>query len=169
MRPLTDLEIRPATESDFEQIWSIFQAVVAPGDTYVFAAETSREDAHEYLLGEGIASFVAEADGRVVGFYKLIPNCRDRGSHVANASFMVDPGFQGRGVGRQLGLHCLREAERCGYLAMQFNFVVSTNERGLALWRSLGFEIVGTLPGAFQHRDLGFVDAFVMFRRLDVE
>jgi len=159
--------IRPAVEGDFESMWRIFKDVVASGDTYVFAADTPREDARAYWFGPGIHTFVAEADGQVAGMYKIVANYRDRGSHVANASFMVAPAASGKGVGRALGVDCLREARRLGFRAMQFNFVVSTNAAAVALWRSLGFEIVGTLPGAFAHRDLGFVDAYVMFRSLD--
>jgi GNAT superfamily N-acetyltransferase len=119
--------IRPMTEGDFDAVWSIFHAVVALGDSYVFAAETPRHAAIAYFFGPGIISRVSERDGRVVGMYKLIPNRIDRGSHVANASFMVAPAASGRGVGRELGEHCLREAKRAGFDAMQFNFVVSTN------------------------------------------
>ncbi len=159
--------IRPARDADFDAMWDIFRDVVATGDTYVFAADTPREDAKEYFLGPGVTSFVAELDGRVVGMYKLIPNRRDRGAHVANASYMVDPSCHGRGVGRQMGLHSLQEARARGYLAMQFNFVVSTNTRAVKLWQSLGFAIVGTLPKVFRHRELGDVDAYVMFRSLE--
>ena len=159
--------IRPAVESDFAAMWPIFQRVVRSGTTYVFAAATSRQDAFAYWFGPGIASYVAEDAGRIVGMYKLIPNQRDLGAHVANASFMVDPGYGGKGVGRELGVHCLRTAKEAGYLAMQFNFVVSTNEAAVALWRKLGFSIVGTLPKAFAHWHLGYVDAYVMHRFLD--
>ena len=158
--------IRRARLDDAAAIWRIFQAVVAPGDTYSFATDTSEKDAVAYFLGPGITSFVAEDDGRVVGMYKLIPNRIGRGSHVSNASFMVDPAAQGRGAGRALGEHCLDEARRQGYEAMQFNFVVSTNTAGVALWKKLGFEIVGTLPKAFDHATLGRVDAYVMHRFL---
>ena len=161
--------IRPADVSDFEAMWPIFQQIAAAGDTYVFAAETSRADALAYWFGPGITTFVAEVDDRVVGFYKLIANARDRGAHVANASFMVAPSSGGRGIGRQLGLHCLREARRAGFVAMQFNFVVSTNAAALALWQSLGFTIVGRLPGAFRHPTQGLVDAYVMHRSLTGE
>jgi L-amino acid N-acyltransferase YncA len=159
--------IRRATEADFESMWSIFRDVIASGDTYTFAPDTPREDALAYWLGPGIVSFVAEADGRIVGMYKIVQNQRDLGSHVANASFMVDPSYSGKGAGRQMGVHCLREARHNGFRAMQFNFVVSTNVAALALWKSLGFAIVGTLPGAFRHRDLGYVDAHVMYRSLE--
>lgn len=161
------LRIRPAGAGDFDDIWSIFHAVVATGDTYVFAADTPRDEALAYFAGPGIASFVAEDDGIVVGVYKLVPNRRDRGSHVANASFMVAPSCAGRGVGRHMALHCLREARRAGFVAMQFNFVVSTNTRAVSLWESLGFQIVGTQPKVFRHATLGDVDAYVMYRSLD--
>jgi ribosomal protein S18 acetylase RimI-like enzyme len=158
--------IRPATPADAAAIWRIFQAVVAPGDTYSFTRETTERDAVAYFIGAGITSYIAEEDGDVVGMYKLIPNRIGRGSHVANASFMVDPHAQGRGAGRALGEHCLHEARRQGFEAMQFNFVVSTNIAGVALWKKLGFEIVGTLPKAFRHATLGDVDAYVMYRSL---
>lgn len=161
------MTIRTATPADFDAMWPIFQAVVATGTTYVFAPETSREDAQAYWFGPGIQCFVAEEAGRIVGMYKLVANRRDLGSHVANASFMVDPHYSGRGAGKAMGLHCLREAKRAGFLAMQFNFVVSTNQPAVALWQRLGFTIVGTLPKAFRHRELGLVDAYVMFRTLD--
>jgi len=160
------ITIRRATAEDAAAIWKIFQAVVEPGDTYSFTSETTEREAVAYFLGEGITSFVAEDDGRVVGMYKLIPNRIGRGSHVSNASFMVDPGAHGRGIGRRLGEHCLAEARRQGYEAMQFNFVVSTNTAGVALWKKLGFEIIATLPAAFDHAKLGRVDAYVMHRFL---
>lgn len=161
------MHIRSAEESDWPQMWAIFRAVVATETTYAFAADTSEADAREYFLGPEIASWVADDEGRVVGMSKLVPNRLGLGNHVANASFMVDPRCQGRHIGEALGRHCLREARRAGYLAMQFNFVVSTNTAAVALWRKLGFEIVGTLPKAYRHRELGLVDAYVMHRFLD--
>jgi len=158
--------VRPASTGDAAAIWKIFQAVIAPGDTYSFTADTTEAEGVAYFLGPGITTFVAEDDGHVVGVYKLIPNHVGRGAHVANASFMVDPAAQGRGIGRALGEHCLDEARRQGYAAMQFNFVVSTNAAGVTLWKKLGFEIVGTLPKAFDHAALGRVDANVMYRLL---
>jgi GNAT superfamily N-acetyltransferase len=147
-------------------MWDIFKAVVAGGDTYAFAPGTPREEAIAYFYGPDITSFVAESDGKVLGMYKLIPNRRGLGSHVSNASFMVHPSAHGKGIGRAMGEHCLNEARKAGYQAMQFNFVVSTNAAGVTLWKKLGFEIVGTLPKAFNHSRLGLVDAYVMHRFL---
>ncbi|MGG6264813.1 N-acetyltransferase family protein [Leptolyngbya sp. AN03gr2] len=159
--------IRRATDTDFDSIWTIFKTVIEPEDTYVFAADTSREDAFSYWFGAEVTTYVAEDQGQVVGMYKIVANQRDRGSHVANASFMVDPTCHGRGIGKAMGLHCLQAAKQLGYLAIQFNFVVSTNHAAIALWEKLGFSIVGTLPKAFHHRSLGYVDAYVMYRLLD--
>jgi L-amino acid N-acyltransferase YncA len=161
------MTIRLAHDADWERMRTIFYAVVATGTSYVFAPDTSDDDARAYWLGPGITTWVAEDDGRILGMYKLLPNRRDRGSHVANASFMVDPNSQGRRVGETLGRHCLREAKRAGFLAIQYNFVVSTNTAAVRLWRKLGFDIVGTLPKAFRHEELGLVDAYVMYRLLD--
>jgi L-amino acid N-acyltransferase YncA len=160
------VKIRAATAADAAAIWEIFQAVIAPGDTYSFTTDTTENDAVRYFVGPGITSYVCEDDEQVLGMYKLIPNRTGRGSHVANASFMVAPNAQGRGIGHALGEHCLDEARRQGYDAMQFNFVVSTNTAGVTLWKKLGFKIVGTLPEAFEHATLGKVDAYVMHRFL---
>ena len=161
------MHIRRALAADFPAMWPIFEAVVATGDTYVFTPDSNREEAQEYFFGPGVMSWVAETDGSIVGMYKLIANQRGLGSHVANASFMVSPGAHGGGIGKAMAIHCLKEAKRAGFLAMQFNFVVSTNEAAVALWKALGFSIVGTLPRAFNHRKLGYVDACVMHRFLD--
>ena len=163
------MEIRRAAESDFEAMWPIFRDVIASGDTYVFSPDTSRDDAFAYWFGPGVASYVAEAEGRIVGMYKIVQNHRDLGSHIANASFMVAPSYSGRGVGRLMGCHALREAGQAGFLGMQFNFVVSTNTAAVALWQRLGFAIVGTLPKVFRHAALGYVDAYVMYRSLKSE
>lgn len=159
--------IRRAVETDFGAMWPIFQKVVAPGVSYVFAADTSYEDAYAYWFASGVTSYVAEDDGQIVGMYKLIANQRDLGSHVANASFMVDPDCSGKGAGKLMGQHCLQTAKAAGFQAMQFNFVVSSNEAAVALWKKLGFAIVGTLPKAYLHSELGYVDAYVMHRFLD--
>jgi L-amino acid N-acyltransferase YncA len=161
------MNVRPAVESDENAIWDIFHAVVASGDTYVFAPDISRDEALAYWFRSDTHTYVAETDERIVGTYILKPNQPALGSHVANAAFMVSPSARGLGVGRRMGEHCLDEARRLGFRAMQFNFVVSTNEPAVRLWQQLGFGIVGTLPEAFRHAQHGYVDAYVMFRSLE--
>jgi len=160
------MEIRAATEADRDAIWNIFHEIVAEGDTYAFDPRMSREDALAYWFRPDTHTYVAEKDGRVVATYILRSNQPGPGSHVANAAFMVASDAQGSGVGRRMAEHCLSEAHRLGFRAMQFNFVVSTNESAIRLWQKLGFEIVGTLPGAFRHPQKGYVDVYVMFRSL---
>jgi ribosomal protein S18 acetylase RimI-like enzyme len=170
------MKICEATDADRDAVWNIFHDVVAPGDTYAFDPAISREDALEYWFRLGTHTYVAKLDGlkpsslqpaaRVVGTYVLRPNQPGGGSHVANAAFMVAPDARGQGIGRAMGEHCLTEARRLGFRAMQFNFVVSTNESAVHLWQDLGFKIVGTLPGAFRHPEKDYIDVYVMYRSL---
>jgi L-amino acid N-acyltransferase YncA len=164
-----NLTIREANDRDRDSIWEIFRATVAPGDAFVYDPNTPREEAMAYWFGKGTCTYVAEQDGRIVGSYILRDNRPGLGNHVSNAGFMVDPAARGSGVGRKMGEHALNEARRLGYRAMQFNFVISTNESAVHLWQELGFRIVGTLPGAFRHSRKGLVDAYVMFRSLEKE
>lgn len=165
---MKDIAIRPATEADFDAMWAIFQELIASGDTYFFAADTSRDDCHDYWFGNGVQSFVAlRNQERLVAMYRLMPNQRDRGAHVATASFMVSPAAQGIGIGKMLGADCLQRARGAGYLAMQFNYVVSSNVAAVLLWKQLGFSIIGTLPRAYNHRLLGYVDVYVMYQLLE--
>jgi L-amino acid N-acyltransferase YncA len=161
------VEIRAAEDRDRERVWEIFQATIAPGDAFVYDPKTSREEAMAYWFANGTRTYVAEHDGRIVGSYILRSNRPGLGDHVSNAGFMVDPAVRGLGIGRGMGKHALGEARRLGYRAMQFNFVISTNESAVHLWQQLGFRIVGTLPDAFRHARKGLVDAYVMFRSLE--
>ena len=161
------MEIRPATPADEQAIWEIFQAVIAPGDTFAFEPNATREDFRSYWLGPQTRVYVAEKDSRILGSYILRPNQPGLGGHVANAGYMVSPRARGLGVGRRLGEHSLLEARRVGYRAIQFNFVVSTNTVAVELWKSLGFRILATLPDAYRHSRLGYVDAYVMHRSLE--
>jgi ribosomal protein S18 acetylase RimI-like enzyme len=126
----------------------------------------SRESALTYWHSPGHEVFVAEDHGEIVGTYFLMANQKGGGAHVANCGYMTSPRATGRGVARAMCAHSLERARERGFRAMQFNFVVSSNERAVRLWQSFGFEIVGTLPKAFEHPTLGFVDAFVMYRQL---
>ena len=160
------MKIRAATSADHDAIWKICHGIVAAGDTYALDPKMSREEALAYWFRADTHTYVAEKSGRVVGTYILRPNQSGPGSHVANAAFMVARDSEGFGVGRRMAEHCLSEAQRIGFHAMQFNFVVSTNTRAISLWKKLGFEIVGTLPRAFRHPEKGYVDVYVMHRSL---
>ena len=161
------LHIRRATAVDSGPIWDIFHSVVVRGDTYAFDPGIGRKEGLEYWLHPSNCCYVAERERKIVGTYILRANQPSLGAHVANAGFMVSPGARGLGVGRGMGEHSLSEARRLGFRAMQFNFVVSTNEPAVRLWQQLGFKIVGTLPGAFRHLEKGYVDAYVMFCSLN--
>ena len=163
---MKDIQIRPATSADFDAMWTIFSAHVNAGETYPFEPDTTREAAQAYWFGNGATCRVATLGERVLGMYRVLPNRVGRGRHVANASYMVSPAAQGVGVGRLLGEHSMLEARSQGFLAMQFNYVVSTNAAAVMLWKKLGFSIVGTLPKAFRHKRLGYVDAYVMYQLL---
>ena len=161
------MKIRRANEADHDAIWEIFREIVAGGDTYALDSNTSREDALAYWLAPGTHTYVAEQPGNgVAGTYILKPNQSGGGSHVANAGFMVSARARGQGIGRAMAGHCLTEARRLGFRAMQFNYVISTNIAAIRLWQDLGFEIVGTLPAAFRHPERGYVDVYVMYRSL---
>ena len=161
-----ELIIRQAGPEDFDDIWEIFHAVVSRGDTYTFAPDTTQEEAHAIWMSPQVWTYVATDNGSVVGTYFMRTNQPGLGSHVVNAGYMVKPGAQGRGIGRAMCEHSLAEARALGFLAMQYNIVVSTNESAVALWKKMGFEIVGTLPKVFRHLELGLVDAYVMHRFL---
>jgi len=158
------MKIRAAIEADRDAIWKIFHQIIAARDTYAFDPKTSREEALAYWFRADTNIYVAEKAGGIAGTYILRANQLGPGSHVANAAFMVASDAQGSGVGRRMAEHCLSEARRMGFRAMQFNFVVSTNAPAIHLWEQLGFKIVGTLPGAFHHPEKGYVDVYVMYR-----
>jgi ribosomal protein S18 acetylase RimI-like enzyme len=160
------VQIRRATEEDAAAIWSIIGPVIRAGETYALPRDMGRDDAIAYWMAGDKETFVAEDEGGTVGTYYLRPNQTGGGSHVANCGYMTAQSAGGRGVARRMCLHSLDRARARGFRAMQFNFVVSTNEHAVRLWQSLGFEIVGRLPSAFRHPSMGFVDALVMYQPL---
>jgi L-amino acid N-acyltransferase YncA len=160
------MNVIPATDSHSDQIWDIFREVIAAGDSYVFEMGLAREDALRYWLSPEHRTFVVVENGRVFGTYILKKNHPGRGSHVANASYMVASQARGKGVGALMCRHSLAEARRLGFSAMQFNMVVSTNTAAISLWQKHGFNIVGALPKVFRHATHGLVDAYVMHRFL---
>ena len=140
--------------------------MVSAGETYAYPPDTTREEALALWFPAGGRTYVAERDGAVVGTYVMKANQPGQGSHTANCGYMVVPAATGRGIAQAMCEHSLALARERGFLAMQFNFVVSTNERAVRLWQHFGFQIVGRLPKAFRHPSAGFVDALVMYRRL---
>ncbi|CUW37407.1 putative acetyltransferase [Magnetospirillum sp. XM-1] len=161
------MTIRSAQAADRDAVWSILEPVIRAGETYALPRDWSREQALDYWFAEPHRVFVAEEEGRVLGTYYLQPNQQGGGSHVANCGFMTHADAGGRGVARRMCAHALETAPGLGFRAMQFNFVVSTNHRAVALWRRLGFRVLANLPGAFLHPVCGYVDAMVMFRELE--
>ena len=160
------LNIRDSTDSDRDAIWEIFREVIVAGDTYPLDQNISREDALAYWFQRDAHVWVAENKGQIVGSYTVHRNQSGGGGHVANAAFIVAESGRGQGIGRAMGEHCLKEARRLGFRAMQFNFVVSTNQSAVKLWQDLGMKIVGTLPSAFRHPTRGNVDVYVMYQTL---
>ncbi len=166
-RPEADLALRTATAEDWPAIEPIFRAVVEAGETYAYPDELTSTEAQGLWLEPAPGwALVALLDGKVVGTAKAGPNRPGRGAHVGTASFMVAPGSSGRGVGRALGEQVLARLAAEDYRAVQFNAVVETNVRAVALWRSLGFDVVGTVPEAFDSRAHGLVGLHVMHRPL---
>ena len=158
--------IRRATPRDAAAIAAIILPVIEAGETYALDPQMGEAGALGYWMGEDRQTFVAEEGGEVLGTYYLRTNQPGGGAHVCNCGYMVRPEVAGRGIARAMCEHSMEEARAQGYRAMQFNFVVSTNLRAIALWERLGFSVVGRLPGAFDQPGLGLVDALVMYRSL---
>jgi ribosomal protein S18 acetylase RimI-like enzyme len=160
------VDIRAAAAADGDAIWRILEPTFRAGETYPIPRNISRADALAYWHTPGHRVFVAEDEGTILGTYFLRANNRGGGDHVANCGYVVATDAFGRGVARAMCTHSLDQARQQNFTAMQFNFVIASNERAVRLWQSLEFIVVGRLPGAFQHPRLGTVDAYVMMRSL---
>jgi ribosomal protein S18 acetylase RimI-like enzyme len=160
------MKIRTAKASDAPAIAAIILPTIRDGTTYTLDANISESDALAYWMGPDKETFIAEDMGEIVGTYYIKPNQGGGGRHVCNCGYMTSAAALGRGVARRMCEHSIDYARSRGYRAMQFNFVVSTNERAIGLWNRMGFETVGRLPGAFNHAKKGYVDAYVMFQTL---
>jgi ribosomal protein S18 acetylase RimI-like enzyme len=158
--------IRFATAVDGDAIWAIMEPILRAGETYTLPREMDKESALAYWFSAEHEVFVAEENGEFVGTYFLQANQKGGGAHVANCGYMTAVSATGRGVARAMCAHSLERARERGFRAMQYNFVVRSNERAVRLWQSFEFEIVGRLPKAFLHPTLGYVDAYVMYRDL---
>lgn len=160
------LNIRRIADADWPAVWRITKAVIAGGDTYVFDPAATEDEMRPFWMSPDRHSYVAELDGNIVAAFWLKQNRPGLGSHVCNGAYMVAPEAQGRGIGKTIGEWSLDEARRLGFKAMQFNFVVASNEPAVRLWKSIGMEIVGTVPDVFDHVRDGLTDAYVMYRKL---
>lgn len=181
------LEIREAVESDKPQVWEIIKEVISKGDSYTFYPDTPREKMLAFWFAEDKKTYVAilsdqqseppavtgdlnsdinNLNSKIVGTFFIKANQPDLGSHICNAGYMVSSNAKGKRVGRTMAEFSLEEAKRLGFQAMQFNFVVKTNEIAVKLWQKLGFEIIGEIPEAFQHKENGLTNALIMYRKL---
>lgn len=159
--------IRPYVETDWPALWPILRATFEAGDTYAYAPDSTEADIHRAWIEAPSATYVAiDASGALLGTYFIKPNQPGLGAHVCNCGYVVAAAARGQGVAAAMCEHSQREAVRLGFLAMQFNLVVATNEGAIRLWRRLGFAVLATLPRAFRHRQFGLVDALVMFKTL---
>ncbi len=164
-----NLFIREATTSDFHEIWPFFSQIVAAGETYGYDMDTDFDQGCHIWIHKPQKSFVAELEGKIVGTYFITANHDGPGAHVCNCGYMVDPATKGLGIATAMCEHSQSIAIELGYKAMQFNFVACSNTRAVKLWLALGFTQVGTLPNAFKHPTLGYVDALVIYKWLTCE
>ncbi len=163
---MASMLIRPITDADLEPLRQIFNAIIAEGEAFTYETSFGVSEMRAYVDSYTAGGWVEELDGRVVGGYVLRPNQPGRGSHVCNATYVVDASVRGQKLGRRLGEHSLIRAKELGYSAMQFNAVVSTNEAAVKLWTSLGFEIIGSVPEGFRRADGSRVALHIMYRTL---
>ena len=160
------IEIRKHTEADKDQVWEIIRSVSAAGDSFTIAPNAPREETLADWCSTEKHTFVAISGGKVVATFYIKANQPGPGSHVANGSYMVASEARRLGIGRRIGEFSIAEAKRLGFRAMQFNFVVKSNEKAVSLWKSLGFEIIGEIPEAFDHKENGLTNAYIMYRKL---
>lgn len=161
------MHIREAHIQDFDNIWPIFNAIVSQAQTYTYSPNTTKEEAFELWINSALKTFVCEENNIVLGTYFIKANQSGNGSHVCNCGYMVHEKARGKGVASLMCKHSLKTAVELGFKAMQYNFVVSTNEVAIKLWEKHGFKIVGTLSKAFNHPQLSYVDAHIMYKWLD--
>ena len=160
------IEIRKAASADQQAVWQIIKVVISTGDTYVFDPHSPEDEMIAYWFSPEKYVYVAEEDGEILGTYWIKSNQPGLGSHVGNGAYMVSPKAKGKGIGRLMAEHSIEEARRIGFKSIQFNFVVKSNEVAVNLWKRVGFEIIGEIPEAFNHRELGLTNAYIMYKKL---
>ena len=162
------IKIRPLEEKHWAATWQIIEPTFRAGETYVFSPDITEAEAHRIWVELPSATFIAVGEDNVIlGTYYIKPNQPALGAHVCNCGYIVAENARGKGIASEMCAHSQREAIMRGFRAMQYNLVVSTNEGAVRLWKKHGFEVVGTLPKAFRHPRLGFVDALVMYKLLE--
>ena len=160
------IKITPATSADEERIWALLQPVFSAGDTYAVDPLIDREAAIAYWMEADKTAFILRIEGQAVGTYYIRPNQPGGGAHICNCGFITAPSARGKGVARRMLDHALIEAKQQGYRAMQFNFVLASNQPALAIWQRNGFATIGRIPQAFLHPKQGYVDALILHRSL---
>ncbi len=160
------MPIREALDADFDAIWPIFRAIVSKGDAYAYPVDTGKAEAHRLWMQLPRKTFVVEEAGRILGTYYLKTNQRGGGAHVCNCGYITAPGSAGRGVARAMLDHSLIEAKALGFQAMQYNFVLETNQRALSIWTRAGFNQIGRIPRAFRLPDGNYTDALIFHKFL---
>ena len=160
------VNIKPAQEIHYQEIWQIFHNIVKAGDTYVYDPNSTKEEALAIWCSPLTKTYVAMLDDKVIGTYIIKPNFLGAGSHIANCSYMVSDQARGLGAGRAMAEHSIKLAKELGFIAIQFNIVVSSNETAIKLWQSLGFKIIGTTPKGFKSKKLGYIDSYIMYKSL---
>lgn len=158
--------IREMTENDFKMFWPTFETIILAEQTYAFDSQMGYEEALQLWLKSPLKTYVFEEDGVILGSYYIKSNAMGPSAHISNCGYMVGEAARGKGIARKMCLHSQMIAKELGFKAMQFNSVVSTNEIAIKLWQKLGFDIIGTIPKAYKHKELGLVDAHIMHKHL---
>ena len=159
------MQISEITKSDFESFWPVFKAIITAQETYAFDPDINFESAYNLWCLSPQKAYVIKENGLILGSYYIKPNASGPSSHISNCGYMVSPESRGKGIARKLCLHSQKIALDLGYSAMQFNSVVSSNEVAINLWKKLGYKIIGTIPKAYKHKKLGYVDSFIMYKQ----
>jgi len=160
------VQISEITKDDFEAFWPVFKEIVSAQETYAFDPEINFEDAYHLWCLASLKSYVVKENDTILGSYYIKANAAGPSAHISNCGYMVNPQSRGKGIAGKLCLHSQQIAIELGFSAMQFNAVVSTNKIAIALWQKLGYAIIGTIPNAYNHKKLGFVDSFIMHKQL---
>jgi len=161
-----NMQISEISKADFESFWPVFSDIVNAQETYAFDPEIEFESAYQLWCESPLKAYVIKEDNQILGTYYLKANAAGPSAHISNCGYMVSPNSRGKGIARKLCLHSQQIAIELGFTAMQFNSVVSSNEIAINLWKKLGFSIIGTIPKAYKHKRLGFVDSFIMYKQL---